>query len=165
MAEGMTDVKRAVTIRRSPEELYEQWRDLSSLPEIMSHVKSVQTNGDGRSHWVVEGPAGRDVEWDAETTADEPGRRIAWRTVGDPDVENEGEVLFTPAPRDEGTEVHVHLRYKAPGGAAGKLIAGLYHKDPFAELGDDLRRFKQVMELGRVPTITGQPNGRREEDK
>ena len=164
MAE-MAEVKRAVTIRRSADELYEQWRDFESLPRIMTHVKSVTSNGDGLTHWVVEGPAGRDVEWDAQLSADVPGERLAWRTLEGSDVDSEGEVLFTPAPRDEGTEVHVHLRYRPPGGAAGRLVAGLFHKDPFAELGDDLRRFKQVMELGRVPTITGQPSGRMEEDR
>ena len=149
--DGMTEVSRSVTIRRSPAELYARWRDFESLPGIMSNVKTVtEIDGGNLTHWVVEGPLGLDVAWDAQITADERNRRIAWETVGDPDVESSGEVIFNPLPNGTSTELIVRLRYRPMGGAAGKLIAGLFNKDPESELAEDLERFRLAMEGGSV---------------
>ena len=41
------------------------WHQLTNLPEIMPHHVSI-TIDDSRAHWIVTGPAGRQVEWDAE---------------------------------------------------------------------------------------------------
>ena len=49
--------------------------------------------------------------------------------------------------------VHVDLRYEPPGGIAGRVgakLAKLFRKEPGQEVHDDLRAFKQVMELGEV---------------
>lgn len=153
--------KRAMTINRRPEELYDFWRHFENLPRFMRHVESVETeNGGGRSHWRVKGPAGRTVEWDAEITADTPNELIAWRTTGDADVENQGCVRFEPAPGDRGTVVEVEMRYDPPAGVLGASFAKLFGEDPQWQLQDDLRRFKQVMETGEVITTEGQPAGR-----
>ncbi|CAN5187056.1 hypothetical protein BH24ACT1_BH24ACT1_09930 [soil metagenome] len=58
--------RSVITVNASPAELYRQWKDLERLPTFMYHLESVQTTGDGRSHWVAKAPAGTTVEWDAE---------------------------------------------------------------------------------------------------
>ena len=40
-------------------------------------------------------------------------------------------------------------------------VAWLLGHDPTATIREDLRRFKQLMETGEVPTIEGQPRGKR----
>jgi uncharacterized membrane protein len=98
MAEGIVRTKRSVTVRRPVEEVYGFWRDFENLPRFMRHLESVTVTGEGRSHWKALAPAGQTVEWDAETTADEPNERIAWRSLPGAAVYNAGEVRFQPAP-------------------------------------------------------------------
>ena len=114
------EVHQTITISRPAEELYRFWRDFQNLPRIMSHLESVQADGDRRSHWKAKAPAGMTVEWDAEITEDRPNELIAWRSVGG-HVDNAGSVRFVPAPGGRGTEVHVAMRYDPPGGVVGKL--------------------------------------------
>jgi len=133
-------VRRAVTIARSPYEVYQFWRQLDQLPLFMSWVQSVRDLGGGVSHWVVKTPVGTTVEYDAEITEDVPGRRIAWRSMAGASVPNRGSVTFVDAPGKRGTEVIVELEVSAP---LGKTIAG-------AEAQGDLRRLKQVLEVGEI---------------
>lgn len=58
-------VEKAVTINRPPEEVYRFWRKLENLPCFMSHLESVQTDENGRSHWKARIPGNFPVEWDA----------------------------------------------------------------------------------------------------
>lgn len=99
------------------------------------------------------------MEWDAETTEDRPGEYIAWRSLPGAEVENEGSVRFARAPRDLGTEVTVNIRYSPPGGPIGQAAAAMFGQEPGQQAGDDLRRFKQVMELGEVVRSEGSPWG------
>ena len=152
-------VRESVTINKPASELYHYWRHLSNLSDIMSHLESVTEETDTRSHWVARGPAGVNVEWDAEVTQDVENQLIAWKAVEDADVQNEGNVTFTEAPGGRGTEVRVNLTYHPPGGQLGAAVAKLFGEEPSQQLSDDLRRFKQRMETGVTATIQGQPSG------
>ena len=61
------DVKKSVTINKSPEELYHFWRNFENLPRFMNHIESVKNLDDKRSHWGALAPLGTTVKWDAET--------------------------------------------------------------------------------------------------
>ncbi|MCV6971449.1 SRPBCC family protein [Mycobacterium bohemicum] len=152
-------LRAAVTIRRSPQEVYDFWRDVENLPSFMYHLKSVTANGDGRTHWVANAPGGRSVEWDAQITEDQPGRRIAWQSLPGSVVENGGSVEFAPTPDGDSTEVRVTIGYHLPGGALGKAAATLFGESPDQEVNDDLRRFKQIIETGQVLRSDGSPEG------
>ena len=145
-------VERAVAIMRSADEVYRRWRDFSRLPEILPHLESVTALDGTRSRWVVRGPGNTPICWDAELTADEPGRLIAWRSIGDADVENAGSVRFTPAPDDRGTEVKVVLTYAPPIGRLADLVATAFGRSGEREVREGLRRFKQWMETDEVAT-------------
>jgi uncharacterized membrane protein len=153
-------VAQAVTINRSPEELYRFWRDLQNLPRFMKHLKSVRDMGNRRSHWVAKAPAGRTVEWDAEITDDRPNELITWRSLEGSDVDNVGSVRFERAPGGRGSVVRVEMRYRPPAGALGAAVAKLLGENPEWLVKDNLRRFKQVMETGEIITTEGQPAGR-----
>jgi len=159
----MADTNRiheSFTIMKSPEELYQFWRQLSNLPRFMRNVRSVEEVEQTRSHWVVGGPGDRTYEWDAEIVRDEPGKVLSWRTVGDADVRHEGVVTFRPATGGRGTVVEVEIQYDPPGGAAGAAIARLFGTKPKEDVREDLRRFKQLVETGEIPTIKGQSAAR-----
>jgi len=147
---GNLKVSKAITVNRSPDEVYAYWRDFGNLPRFMDNVESVTTTGDGRSHWKVKAPLRGTVEWDAEIVEDRPGEMISWRSVENADVKNAGTVRFKPAPGGRGTEIHVELEYSPPGGPVGAAVAWLFGEEPSQQTREDLRRFKQVMETGEV---------------
>lgn len=133
-----------------PDEVYRFWRDFQNLPRFMRHLESVEDLGDGRSHWTAKAPAGMTVEWDATIIADVPGEVISWRSLEDADVDNAGAVRFERAPGNRGTIVRVNLQYNPIGGVLAAGIAKLFGEEPTQQLDDDLRRFKQVLEVGEV---------------
>jgi uncharacterized membrane protein len=149
-----------VTINRSPEELYRVWRNLESLPQIMSHLESVTELDQRRSRWTAKGPLGTHVSWEAEITQDLPGEIIAWRSLEGADVNNAGSVTFTALTHNRGTDLKVVLAYEPPAGKVGAALAKLFGEEPVLQLREDLRRFKQRMETGEVATTQGQPSGR-----
>jgi uncharacterized membrane protein len=133
-------VRRAITIGRSREDVYAVWKNFERLPEFMNWVENVEVRGENITHWTVKTPAGVSVEWDAETIEDIPGRRISWRTLPTATVPNRGTVEFVEAPGGRGTEVIVEMQVAAP---LGKTIAS-------HEAAGDLRRLKQILELGEI---------------
>lgn len=159
-ADGEVKVSDAVTIGQDADKLYARWRDLASLPGLMTHLEQVEVLSEKRSRWTVKAPAGTHVGWEAEITADEPGQRLAWASLPGATIENSGEVLFRPAPGDRGTEVVVRLGYRPPGGATGAVVARMLGQEPGQQLRDDLMRFKREQELGYAPTARGQSSGR-----
>jgi len=155
-------VEKTVSIfNKSPEELYQFWHNFENLPSFMRHLKSVTVIDEQRSHWVVNAPGNSTVEWDAEIVIDDPEMKlIAWSSVADATIDNSGFVRFQAAPPGRGTEVKVVLEYNPPGGIVGMTIAKLFGEEPEQQLGDDLRRFKQLMETGEIATTEGQSSGR-----
>jgi len=148
--DGSVRVTKTIIIGRPAEELYNFWHDFNNLGRFMTHLDSVQVTGNGRSHWVANGPGGKKVEWDAEIVADEPGKRIAWRSLEGADVQNSGSVQFQRATGGRGTLVRVELQYAPPGGKIGAAVAKLFRQAPGQQIEDDLHIFKQIIETGEV---------------
>ncbi len=152
---GGVQVKESITVEKPVSELYSYWRNLENLGSIMTHLESVRELGGERSRWVATGPLGTSVEWDAVITDDRQDELIAWRSVENADVPNEGAVRFSQTGRNgESTQVLVSLTYHPPGGALGAAIAKLFGEEPAQQISDDLKRFKREMESG---TISGTP--------
>jgi uncharacterized membrane protein len=150
-------VENSVLINRPPEELYSYWREFENLPRFMDHLLSVTTEGPQRSHWVVKSIGNAEISWDAEIVNDIPNELIAWRTVGDSDVDHAGSVRFEATGR--GTRVKVTLEYRPPAGKIGVGVAKLFGQEPRQMIESDLRRFKQLMESGEIVSVEGQPHG------
>ena len=127
----------------------------------MQHLESVKVIDERRSHWRAVGPAGRKVEWDAEITEDRPGNVLGWRSVEGAGIEHAGTVHFTPGQAGKGTVVQVQMTYQPPAGRAGAMVARLFGEEPSIQIRQDLRRFKQLIETGEIPTTKGQPSGKR----
>jgi uncharacterized membrane protein len=147
---GIIRTKRSITIGRPIEEVYAFWRDFTNLPQFMRHLESVTVTGDRRSHWVAKAPAGKRVEWDAETVDERENELISWRSLPDSDIYNAGTVRFQKAPGGRGTEVRVELEYDPPFGKLGSKVAMLFREEPGQQIQDDLRHLKQVLETGEI---------------
>jgi uncharacterized membrane protein len=155
-SESSRGVRKAITIAAPIEEVFRFFSDYQNFPAFMSHVRDVEDRGNGLSHWVVDGPAGSHVSWDAELTALEPERRIAWRSLPGATVENEGHISFEAADGG-GTRVEVELHHAPPAGALGEAIAALFRRDPKHQLADDLVRAKTYLETGNRPRDARRP--------
>lgn len=154
-------VSEAITIQKTPKELYEFWHNFENLPKFMYYLEDVKKIDDKRSHWKAKAPAGLTVEWDAEIINDEPNATIAWRSLYPASVDSAGSVRFLEGPAGRGTEVRVVFDYIPPAGKAGWAIAKIFGRDPAAEVREDLRRFKELMETGVIAETKGQPHGAR----
>ena len=82
--------------------------------------------------------------------ADVPNEVITWRSLEGSDVDNAGAVRFERATGGRGTIIKVNLEYMPVGGVIGSTVAKLFGEEPEQQLDDDLRRFKQVLEVGEV---------------
>nr|WP_230967826.1 SRPBCC family protein [Nostoc sp. WHI] len=154
-------VEKTVTINKSADELYRFWHNFENLPTFMKHLKSVRVSNEKRSHWIANAPLGNSVEWDADILEDRENEFISWASVEGADIDNSGFVRFQKAPGDRGTEVKVVLEYNPPGGALGSIVAKLFGEEPEQQIGDELHRFKMLMETGEIATTEGQPSGRK----
>lgn len=152
-------VEKTVTIDKPASELYHFWHNLENLPTFMKHLKSVKVYDAKRSHWIASGPLGTSVEWDADIIEDRENEFISWASVEGADIDNSGFVRFKKAPADRGTEVKVVMEYNPPGGALTATFAKLFGEEPEQQIGDELRRFKMLMEAGEIATNEGQPRG------
>jgi uncharacterized membrane protein len=137
----------SITVHRPAEDVFDFWRDLRNLPLFVSHLEFISLLDDVRSHWVMSGPAGLIVEWDAEIINERRPHLIAWRSVGDSDVVSAGSVTFRRLP-GHSTEVRVLMQYDPPAGRLGAAFASLAGAAPEAMMREDLRRLKEWLESG-----------------
>jgi uncharacterized membrane protein len=94
------------------------------------------------THWVVSGPLGKDIEWDAKIVEDITNEKLAWASV-DGHVENSGAVRFDD--HGQTTGVEVSLQYDPPAGVVGEAVAKLF-SDPQAKVEKALAAFKETIE-------------------
>lgn len=149
------DLHKSIYIQASPEVVFDQWSRYENFPHFMSNVQEVRDMGNGRSHWVVSGPAGMRVEWDSMMTESDRPYRLAWHSEPNATVEHAGTVHFEPA--GDGTRVSVHMSYSPPAGALGHAVASLFNGNPKRQMDEDLMRMKEFIETGIAPRDASQP--------
>ena len=156
------NVERSFLINRPVEEVYNFWRYFENLPKFMRHLRSVKVTSDKESTWEARSPIAGSITWDAEIVDEQPNSFIVWRSKDGAIVPNNGSVLFEPASQYHGgTRMTVVMNYDPPAGRLGSIFATMFGEDADQQVREDLRRFKQLMEAGEVPTTVGQPHGRR----
>ncbi|HEY1953350.1 MAG TPA: SRPBCC family protein [Gemmatimonadaceae bacterium] len=148
--DGQVVVGASVTVNKPVEEVYAFWKDQQNYPRFMSAIDSVKPTSERRARWKIEAPAGLSVEWDAEIVNDTPNEMISWRSVDASPVQNTGTVRFRRAAGERGTEVQLEAEYRPKGGPLGAKVAEMLSAIPKTQLAMDLRRFKQLIELGEV---------------
>jgi uncharacterized membrane protein len=138
------DIQKTLFVDAPVGRVYEFWSDYENFPRFLSSVREVRDLGGGCSHWVVKGPGGIPIEWDAVLTEQVPGETIAWRSRRGSLVENAGMVRFRP--EGDGTRVDFRFCYNPPAGGAGRAVVELLGADPRTRLNDDFGRLKALLE-------------------
>jgi uncharacterized membrane protein len=141
-----TTVAESIIINRPAREIYDFWRDFTNLSRFMDNIKSVERLSDTRSHWVIKAPAGTSVEFDSRVVDDVPGRSISWESEPGATVPNRGRVEFIETASGNGTNVMVTLNYDPPAGAAGRIVAKFFQREPSVQAREDLDRLKVLLE-------------------
>ena len=155
--DGKIWVRTNALVQASAEDLYKMWRDLVSAPLWQEEIREVVITGAKTSHWVMTS-GDKTIKWDSEILNDEPGKRIAWRSIGG-DLDNAGEVIFEEATGGRGTVITVLQEFRM-----GKLASAwetLTGRNPKQAVVENLRHFKAFAETGEIPRIQGQPHGPR----
>jgi uncharacterized membrane protein len=142
-------VEGSIEVEAPVQRVYEYWRTLENLPQFMSNIEEVRSTGPDTTHWVVKGPFGTRVEFDAKTTQDEPNSAIGWNTV-DGTVQTSGQVRFRQV-ADNRTRVEVQMNYADPPGGKVGEVASRAVSNPKVMLEQDLRNFKDIMEGKATP--------------
>lgn len=151
------DIHKTVLVGAPIEDVFGYWAEFENFPRFMANVVDVERTGSNCWHWVVRGPAGTHLEWDAELSVFEPERVLAWKSLPGAALGNSGSVHFTPT-GETGTRIDVQVSIHPPAGALGSIgnaIAALLGRDPETEMTEDLARFKALMEEGRT-TVDGE---------
>ncbi|WP_232831118.1 SRPBCC family protein [Peristeroidobacter agariperforans] len=91
--------------------VYNQWTQFEEFPQFMAGVKEVRQIDDTHVHWRAE-IWGKDKEWDAEITEQEPDKRISWKSISG--APNAGTVRFEPLDADR-TRVRLVMAYEPEG--------------------------------------------------
>jgi uncharacterized membrane protein len=141
MAHLEESIEVAVPVRTA----YNQWTQFEEFPKFMEGVKSVRQISDNLLTWRAE-IGGKEVEWNALITQQEPDARIGWRSTAG--AHNAGSVSFVPIGPSM-TMVTLRLEYEPEGavqntGSALGLVT--------TRIKGDLKRFKKYIETRGVET-------------
>ena len=137
-------ITKSIIVKGNIVDIFRVWADFENFPRFMANIKSVAKVDDRLSRWVMEGPVGTSIEWEAETTMFEPNRRIGWNSRDRSPIKTSGQVLFTDL-RDDETEVTVTLKYEPPVDLAPDVSTALF-ANVDRRLEEDLRSFKRYVE-------------------
>ena len=142
-------VEGNVEVQAPVQTVYEYWRNLENLPSFMSNIEEVRSTGPDTTHWVVKGPLGARLEFDARTTQDEPNSAIGWNTV-DGNVQTSGQVRFQELGPNQ-TRIDVTMNYADPPGGKVGEVASKAVANPKLMMEQDLRNFKDIIEGNATP--------------
>jgi uncharacterized membrane protein len=107
----MEQVEKSIEVNCPIRTVYDQWTQFEEFPRFMAGVKEVRQIDDTHVHWRAE-IWGKEKEWDAEITEQEPDKRISWKSVsGAPSA---GTVRFEPLDADR-TRIRLTMAYEPEG--------------------------------------------------
>ena len=150
-------VRVAFTIEKSPEEVFQfisdpnNWRQV--LPEFTLDASGDLARIQLHAHGMI-------IESDAEITDRAEGKFVAWGSLPGT-VEHRGVARVRSAAGNRGTELSVAMEFAIPAGNAARAFLSFSGHDPEQLVREALRRMKQLLEAGEIPTTAGQPSGRR----
>jgi uncharacterized membrane protein len=145
-ADGKIWVRTSALVQGEANDLYALWRDVEAIPLWQEEIASVVKTGERTSHWTMRS-GDKTIEWNSEVLADEPGRRITWRSISG-ESNNAGEVVFEPAPGGRGTIVIVLQEFRM--GKLASLWETIVGKKPKRAVIENLRHFKALAETGEI---------------
>ncbi|MBV9789576.1 MAG: SRPBCC family protein [Chloroflexi bacterium] len=135
----MANIERSIDVNVPVRTAYNQWTQFEEFPKFMEGVQEVKQLDNKNLHWRAN-IAGKEEEWDAVITEQEPDMRVAWtNTTG---AKNAGVVTFHHID-DNTTRVMLQLDYEPEG-----VIENVGSALGFVErrVKGDLERFKEFIE-------------------
>jgi uncharacterized membrane protein len=147
----MARFRESIEVQALPSVCYRQWLRFEEFPRFMKHVRSITSKGANQWRWVVDGPLGNRLEWDAVIDGNEPDRLISWHSVGEPDVGIQGAVLFEEA-RPGVTRIVATAQFEPPAGVVGELVAAIF-SNPSQMVQEDLQNFKTLIESNAFSSV------------
>jgi uncharacterized membrane protein len=141
----MAEVRESIEVNVPVSTAYNQWTQFEEFPQFMDNVESVQQVDEGHLRWVAK-VGGKQEEWRAEITSQEPDSHIAWQATEG--KQNSGDVRFESLGPTR-TRVDVTLTWEPEG-----IIEATGEKIGLAEgsVKADLERFKELIESRGVET-------------
>jgi uncharacterized membrane protein len=107
----MEQIEKTIEVNCPVQTVYNQWTQFEDFPRFMAGVDEVRQLDDTHVHWHAQ-IWGKDVEWDAEITEQEPDRRISWKSTSGP--QNAGTVRFESL-GPTSTRVRLAMAYQPEG--------------------------------------------------
>jgi uncharacterized membrane protein len=142
-------IESSVEIEAPVEKVYDYWKTLENLPQFMTNVEEIRPTGPDTTHWVVKGPLGAKLEFDAKTTQNRPNEAIGWNSENG-QVQTSGQVRFQKVDAER-TRVEVQMNYwDAPGGKVGEVASRIV-ANPELMVQQDLRNLKDILEGTATP--------------
>ena len=133
--ERPTSRRASITVCRPRDEVYRRWKEFAQQPHGASRFGAVRI-------------------LDAE-----PERLIRFQAAPDAEAQAVGMARFVEAIGGRGTEIHIELEDNTAGGAIGTAVEKLKGDKPLQLAKDDLRRFRQLLEVGEVVRSDGTAEG------
>jgi uncharacterized membrane protein len=146
--------KRAVTIAKPIEEVYEFLSEAENFPRFMQNVNKVETGANDKWLWTVNNLARSEMSWETAVSKNDTGKEIVISSV--PDSAFGGTIRFAMQPVhiarnvDAATVLQVELEYFRPNLGVVAPIFHLLGKDPAQQLEIDLAALKQLLEAGEI---------------
>lgn len=137
----MARFDESIDVNASVSEAYNLFSQFERFPGFMEGVEEVRRTGENKLHWKAE-VGGREEEWEALITREEPDTAIAWQSVSG--SRNLGEVTFEKLDQDS-TQVHLHIEYEPEGFVEN---VGTFLGVVNGRMRGDLKRFKDLVESG-----------------
>ncbi len=150
------------TIRATPDQVYNLYTRIEFLPAWQEGVVSVQRLSPKKLHWVMQDPAtSKQYEFDSEELETVQGKRHVSRILSGPASGTTITLLLQEHPAGRGTVATFINEFTIPGGIFTRSVAAVVSRSPAQITIENLRHLKEILEAGEIPTVEGQPAGRR----
>ena len=141
------DLHISMTIRAEADQVYAFWTNHENFQRVMKHVRDVRVVRNGHIRWVVTGPSGAPMGWEARLVTRAPGRMLAWKTKRGSPPRHRGSVRFIDH-RDGTTTLDLEVTYYPDPATRDATTARSVKSMVEAEL----IRMKTALESGIVPS-------------
>lgn len=154
-------LQHALTINRPVQAVFDHFAEAEEIPGHVKMIQSVRPLGDGRAEWtlVLPGPVPVTFRVRSERVETREDRSIVWRSTPDSKIAFTERLDVREAPGGRGTEMNLSVEYHPPNELVATPVRWLLESVVAAQMAEEMRRVKSVLEAGEAPTAASQPAG------
>ncbi len=150
------------TIGATPDQIFNLYTRVEFLPSWMEGVVHVARLSAKKLHWTMQDPGtGKQFEFDSEELESIPGKKHVSRVTTGPTAGTTDTLTLVEDPAGRGTIATLVSEFSLPGGLFTKAVTAVVSRSPSQITIENLRHLKEILEAGEIPTVEGQPAGRR----